>query len=136
MQTNEKHAEKISPVECEERDDVCSHKQVTELTPAAMRLLTGKWKAEIIWSLRKGKRRFSELHRDVPGITQHMLTLRLRELEQHGLVTRTMYLVVPPKVEYELTPAALALRSVFDEIQDWAEQHREQLNLSAKTTTS
>jgi len=90
---------------------------------AAMRILTGKWKGEILWLLVQGKLRFGELRRSIPGITQHMLTAQLRDLERHGLVRRTIYAEVPPRVEYELTPSARALRPVFDEILRWAEQH-------------
>lgn len=90
---------------------------------AAMRILTGKWKGEILWLLVQGKLRFGVLRRSIPGITQHMLTVQLRDLERHGLVRRTIYAEVPPRVEYELTPSAHALRPVFDEILRWAQQH-------------
>ncbi|WP_210526703.1 winged helix-turn-helix transcriptional regulator [Rubellimicrobium arenae] len=98
---------------------------------AALKLLTGKWKAEILWSLREGKLRFGELMRSIPGITQHMLTTQLRELERHGLVTRTVFPEVPPRVEYELTEAARDLRIVFEAIRHWSEKHGDSLNLEA-----
>lgn len=94
----------------------------------AMRVLTGKWKGEILWLLVGGKQRFGELRRSIPGITQHMLTVQLRDLERHGLVRRTIYAEVPPRVEYELTESARALRPVFTEIHRWAEQHGGILN--------
>lgn len=103
--------------------DACGSPRPLEQFHAAMRLLTGKWKGEILWALVSGKCRFGELRRLIPGITQHMLTMQLRELERHGLVKRTIYAEVPPRVEYELTPAARALRPVFDEIIRWAEEH-------------
>ena len=96
---------------------------------AAMRILTGKWKGEILWQLVHGRRRFGELRRAIPGITQHMLTAQLRDLEQHGLLTRTCYAEVPPRVEYELTPVALDLQPVFDEIIRWSENHAARLKL-------
>jgi len=96
---------------------------------AALRLLTGRWKMEIIWELRQNKRRFGELRRAIPGITQHMLTMQLRDLEAHGLVRRTIYAEVPPRVEYELTPAACALRPVFGALYDWCTAHADALNL-------
>ena len=102
---------------------------------AALRLITGKWKAEIMWSLKDGKRRFGELMRDIPGITQHMLTTQLRDMERHGLVTRTVYAEVPPRVEYELTPAAHDLKIVFDGLHRWAEQHAGTLRLGGSADT-
>ncbi len=69
-------------------------------------MLTGKWKGEIIWLLSQGKHRFGELRRSIPGVTQHMLTTQLRDLEANGLVRRTVYAEVPPRVEYEITPSA------------------------------
>lgn len=96
---------------------------------AALRLITGKWKAEIMWSLKDGRRRFGELMRDIPGITQHMLTAQLRDMERHGLVTRTVYAEVPPRVEYELTPVAYDLGPVFEELHRWAEEHAATLRL-------
>jgi DNA-binding HxlR family transcriptional regulator len=96
---------------------------------AALRLITGKWKAEIMWSLKDGKRRFGELMRDIPGITQHMLTTQLRDMERHGLISRTVYAEVPPRVEYELTPVAYGLKPVFEELNRWAEQHADTLRL-------
>ncbi|HVG46857.1 MAG TPA: helix-turn-helix domain-containing protein [Rubellimicrobium sp.] len=98
---------------------------------AALKLLTGKWKAEILWSLRQGKLRFGELMRSIPGITQHMLTTQLRELERHGLLTRTVFPEVPPRVEYELTQAARDLHVVFQAIRHWSETHGDSLNLDA-----
>lgn len=96
---------------------------------AALRLITGKWKAEIMWSLKDGKRRFGELMRGIPGITQHMLTAQLRDMERHGLVARTVYAEVPPRVEYELTPVAIGLKPVFEELNRWAEEHATTLRL-------
>ena len=98
---------------------------------AVMRILTGKWKGEILWRLVHGKQRFGELRRAIPGITQHMLTTQLRDLERNGLVIRTYFMEVPPRVEYELSPAALALRPVFDEIIRWSDQHATSLTLDA-----
>lgn len=98
----------------------------------AMRILNGKWKGEILWLLVKGKLRFGELRRSIPSITQHMLTVQLRDLERHGLVRRTIYAEVPPRVEYELTPSAMALRPVFDEILRWSEEHGGVLDIGAE----
>jgi DNA-binding HxlR family transcriptional regulator len=97
-----------------------------------MRILTGKWKGEILWRLGQGTLRFGELRRSIPGITQHMLTTQLRDLEAHGLVKRTIYPEVPPRVEYELTPSARDLGTVFHEIRAWSDKHAASLNLTAR----
>jgi len=85
-------------------------------------MITGKWKLEILWLLNQRMHRFGELRRALPGITQHMLTVQLRELESDGLVKRTIYAEVPPRVEYKITSAANQIRPVIQAILDWAEQ--------------
>ena len=89
----------------------------------ALRVLAGKWKSEILWQLVQRKHRFGELRQSIPGVTQHMLTTQLRDLEAEGLVKRTIYPEVPPRVEYEITPSAKALRPVFDELFRWSQEH-------------
>jgi DNA-binding HxlR family transcriptional regulator len=89
----------------------------------ALGALTGKWKGEILWQLAQRQHRFGELRRAIPGITQHMLTVQLRELEADGLVRRTVYAEVPPRVEYEVTESAKALRPVFEQLFQWWRQH-------------
>jgi DNA-binding HxlR family transcriptional regulator len=89
----------------------------------AMRPLTGKWKIEIMWALAQRTHRFGELRRALPGITQHMLTVQLRELESDGLVKRTVYDENPPRVEYEITEAAYGLRPVFKALIAWSQQY-------------
>ena len=113
----------------QERPEMCADAHPVICMRAGLRLITGKWKAEIMWSLKDGKRRFGELMRAIPGITQHMLTAQLRDMENHGLVTRTVYAEVPPRVEYELTPVAHDLKPVFEELNRWAEQHAVTLRL-------
>ncbi|MBN9241605.1 MAG: helix-turn-helix transcriptional regulator [Mesorhizobium sp.] len=88
-----------------------------------MRPLTGKWKIEILWVLAQRTRRFGELRRALPGITQHMLSLRLRELEADGLVTRTVYPENVLRVEYEVSEAAHGLKPVFRAVIGWSYQH-------------
>lgn len=89
----------------------------------AMRPLTGKWKIEILWVLAQRTRRFGELRRALPGITQHMLSLRLRELEAEGLVRRTVYAESVPRVEYEISEAVHGLKPVFRAVIGWSEQY-------------
>ncbi len=67
-----------------------------------------------------GPLRFGELRRCLPGVTQHMLTTQLRELESNGLVLRTAYAEVPPRVSYELTEAANALKPAFESLLEWS----------------
>ena len=92
----------------------------------AVGMISGRWKLEILWLLSHGKRRFGELKRGLPGITQHMLTAQLRALERDGLIKRTIFAEVPPRVEYENTDAARRLRPIFIEIVKWAEEHGEE----------
>lgn len=80
----------------------------------AMRVLGGRWRIVLVYHLLDGKRRFSELRRAMPGISQRMLTLDLRALEQAGLVQRTIYPEVPPRVEYDLTAEGQRLRDLVD----------------------
>ncbi len=86
----------------------------------ALAVLTGKWKLEILFLLGQRLYRFGELRRAIPGITQHMLTMTLRELEKDGLINRTVFPEVPPRVEYEMTSKARRLAPVFDAILRWA----------------
>lgn len=85
----------------------------------AVGVLGGKWKLHIVFHLMPGTKRFSELRRAIPDVTQQMLTAQLRELEADGIVTRTVYPVVPPKVEYCLTPLGAKLKSVTDALEFW-----------------
>jgi DNA-binding HxlR family transcriptional regulator len=85
----------------------------------AFALLSGKWKLEIMWLLNERVYRFGELRKAIPGITQHMLTAQLRELEADGLVSRTVFAEVPPRVEYEITPKARALGSTMEALTAW-----------------
>jgi DNA-binding HxlR family transcriptional regulator len=82
-----------------------------------------KWSVLIIMMLSGGPRRFSELRRDIDGISQRMLTLCLRGLERDGLVKRTIYPVVPPRVEYELTPLGQSLCEPVSALGTWAFNH-------------
>ena len=89
----------------------------------AVGMISGRWKLEILWLLSQGTHRFGELKRGLPGITQHMLTAQLRALEKDGLIKRTIFAEVPPRVEYEITPNARRLRPIFVEIVKWAEEN-------------
>ena len=80
----------------------------------AMDLVGGKWKMIILWQLRQGIRRFNELKRLLDGITQKMLTQQLRELESDGMISRTVFAEVPPRVEYGLTELGLGIIPILE----------------------
>lgn len=82
-------------------------------------LLSSKWKLLIIRDLLKGTKRYSELKQSVAGVSQKMLTQSLRELEQDGLVLREVFPVIPPRVEYRLSPLGDSLRPLFSALEDW-----------------
>ena len=89
-------------------------------------LIGGKYKALILWHLSTGTLRFSQLQRAVTA-TPRMLTLQLRELEQDGLVTRTVYPEIPPRVEYAMTDLGRSLMPILTAIRDWGTEYlREQ----------
>lgn len=92
---------------------------------AALAVIGGKWKPIILWWLNERTCRFAELRRSIPGITEKMLTQQLRELEADGIVTRTVYPVVPPKVEYSLTPYGRSLDEALRAISLWGKAHME-----------
>ena len=83
-------------------------------------LLDGPWATLIVRNLLEGPARFSELKESLPGISAHTLTNRLRKFETSGLVTRTVYAEIPPRVVYELTPTGLGLRPVLESMNAWA----------------
>ena len=89
----------------------------------AFALLSGKWKLEIMWLLNRRIYRFGELRKAIPGISQHMLTAQLRELEMDGLVSRTVFAEVPPRVEYEITSKARGLGPTMEALTKWWEEY-------------
>jgi DNA-binding HxlR family transcriptional regulator len=91
----------------------------------ALSVIGGKWKVIILWHLKEGGvKRFGELQRLVRGISQKMLTQELRDLEESGLVSRKVYPVVPPKVEYSLTETGWSLKPVLEQLCDWGKEYR------------
>lgn len=88
-----------------------------------LEVIGGKWKVAILWHLSPGTRRFSELKRQFDGITQKMLTQQLRELERDGLVSRTVYAQVPPRVEYTLTEAGMSLIPLLNLMCRWGSDY-------------
>jgi DNA-binding HxlR family transcriptional regulator len=90
----------------------------------AVQLIGGRWKLLILMRLEKGKRRFGELKKGIPNITERMLTLQLRELERDGVIIRTVYPEVPPRVDYELTEIGQELIPACLLLDGWGEKHK------------
>lgn len=91
-------------------------------------VIGGKWKPEILWFLRKGPVRFGDLLRKVEGITQVTLTKNLRELEADGIIIRTVYPEIPPRVDYRLTDFGRSVFPVLDVISWWGRDYLRQKN--------
>ena len=99
------------------REEQCS----PENAEKALKLLEGRWKMVVIFRLfGQPVMRFSELERAIPAVSQKVLIQQLKELERDGIVERTLYPQVPPKVEYKLTEVGQALYSTLDELLKWA----------------
>jgi DNA-binding HxlR family transcriptional regulator len=86
-----------------------------------------KWSVLIVRALGPGSRRFNDLKRDIGGISQRMLSLTLRGLERDGLVTRTVFPTVPPRVEYALTPLGRSLWDPVEALGAWAQRHHPEI---------
>jgi len=93
----------------------------------ALDILRGKWKIQIIGSLTFGKKRFTEMQREVTGITARMLSKELKELEINELVLRTVHDTTPVTVEYELTDYGKTLDQVIEGLRDWGVKHRKRI---------
>lgn len=91
----------------------------------ASNIIGGQWTLVICSWLIGGKLRFSELRKRLPNITERMLSLQLRKLEEHKLIKRTVYAEVPPRVEYELTPIGYELEPIIKQLENWGLKHRE-----------
>ncbi|MEX5707373.1 MULTISPECIES: helix-turn-helix domain-containing protein [Parafrankia] len=105
---------------------------------AGMDVVSGKWKSLILWELNNhGIRRFGELRRGLPGVSEKMLIQHLREMEEDGLVHREMYREVPPRVEYSLTEHGTSLNEALRPLGEWGTRRRERLAAEdALTSTS
>jgi DNA-binding HxlR family transcriptional regulator len=95
----------------------------TCMSHTVLEVLASKWVYLVVCALRTATLRHGELARKVEGITPKMLTQTLRELERNGLVTRKIYPVIPPKVDYELTDLGRNLAALLDQIRSWSEQN-------------
>jgi DNA-binding HxlR family transcriptional regulator len=90
-------------------------------------VLYGKWKIRLLWFIDQGYQRPSELQRKIPDASRRVLNVQLKELEDHELVTRKIYAVVPPKVEYSLTDFGKTLIPVIATLGQWSDEHEERL---------
>jgi len=88
---------------------------------ATLDLIDGKWKGVILYHLQDGSLRFNALRKKLGAVTQRMLTRQLRELEESGLVSRTVHAQVPPRVDYALTPEGESLQPVIDALHAWGQ---------------
>ncbi len=101
-----------------------------------LHVIGGRWKVLILWYLKENLRRFGELKRLMPGITQKMLTHQLRELERDGLVHRKVYTQVPPKVEYSITAHGKSLAPILNQMGKWGTEHQKMFRETAREKQS
>ena len=99
------------------------NKQYVCLLDLAVELFRGKWKAVILCHLNKGEKRFLELQRITCGVSQKVLSEKLRELEEDGLIIKVVYPEVPPRVEYFLTDKGKELAAILDNVEAWSKKH-------------
>ncbi|WP_247236131.1 helix-turn-helix domain-containing protein [Telluribacter sp. SYSU D00476] len=90
-------------------------------------VLYGKWKMRLLWFIHEGSQRPSELQRKIPDASRRVLNMQLKELEEHELVSKVIYPVVPPKVEYSLTEFGKTLIPVIAALGQWGDEHEERL---------
>ncbi|MGY6240645.1 MULTISPECIES: winged helix-turn-helix transcriptional regulator [Burkholderia] len=90
---------------------------------ATVEVAGGKWKPLIVYYLLSGTKRFGELRTLIGGVTQRSLTLQLRELESHGIISREVFAEVPPRVEYSLTEFGRTLAPVLNAMKDWGDSY-------------
>ncbi|RNI22587.1 winged helix-turn-helix transcriptional regulator [Rufibacter latericius] len=90
-------------------------------------VLYGKWKIRLLWFIHEGNKRPSELQRKIPDASRRVLNMQLKELEEHEFISKVIYPVVPPKVEYSLTELGESLIPVLSVLGNWGDKHQELL---------
>ncbi|KJH62475.1 winged helix-turn-helix transcriptional regulator [Acinetobacter calcoaceticus] len=115
-------------------EDPQQRKVWAKITSEALKVIEGKWKIIILCQLFAAKQplRFSTLEKLIEGVNQKMLIQQLKQLEQDGIIKRTVYPQVPPKVEYELSEIGLALGPSMEALIEWAEFKNQKLNSDSK----
>ncbi|RXJ81776.1 helix-turn-helix domain-containing protein [Arcobacter sp. F2176] len=106
-------------IKYKEKDYTCSFEFVLDI-------VSGKWKGLVLWHLSKGTMRYNEIHKILGKITQKMLTQTLRDLEKHNLISRKVYPVIPPKVEYTITKNGEKLIPIFYQLSKWGDEMAEE----------
>lgn len=101
-------------------------------TAYTLSLIGGRWKPTILWRLLDGKLRYNELKKSISGISERVLVLQLRELENDDLVKRIVYPEVPPRVEYELTPLGWSMEALLQHMSDWGVAHKKATTTRSK----
>ena len=117
-------------------DYVATHPAGCTAVTTTLAIIGGKWKILILYHLCAGTQRFNELRRLLPDITQRMLTLQLRELEDDGIVHREVYPQVPPKVEYSLTAFGKTLIPVIEVMDAWGKQYASECSRHRRVSES
>jgi len=113
------------------------NKEYTCTVELTLDIIGGKWKPLILWHLGvSGTKRFSEVKRSLPGITQKMLTQQLRELEADGMITRKIYPQVPPRVEYTITNEGESLMPILSSMCKWGKEYYEKVQNSIDIETT
>ncbi|UZR98088.1 winged helix-turn-helix transcriptional regulator [Chondrinema litorale] len=90
---------------------------------ATIDIIGGKWKPPLIWLLMKGPLRFGEIHKLIPGMALKVLSRSLKELESDGIIIRTAYPEIPPRVVYSLSEKGESLRQIMHLLSDWSKEH-------------
>ena len=120
-------ADEPAATACEQAEVAGEQAEMAERSPCRAREVLqrvgDKWSVLAIDLLGRGTMRFTELHRAIDGITARMLTVTLRGLERDGIVTRTIHPVIPPRVEYALTPMGRTLLDTIGQLVDWTDSH-------------
>ncbi|RYD65055.1 MAG: transcriptional regulator [Verrucomicrobiaceae bacterium] len=111
----------------EERDYSPKIDSLRENCPvrAALDVLAGRWKPSILHEIKDSSRRFSDIQNAIPGISAQALTVQLRQLEADGIVERTIYPEIPPRVEYRVSDHGHSLATLMDELENWGIKHLE-----------
>lgn len=92
-----------------------------------LKVIGGRWKVYVLYFLFEGTKRLSELQRQIPGASQKVIIQALRELEEHGIVSRQVFAQVPPRVDYRLTRLGKTLEPIVHSLCDWGKRHAEAL---------
>lgn len=114
---------------CDSKDDTMYEKKIPKDLSCglniAIEVMGGKWKANLLANINKGMKRPSELHKSIPQASARVLNQQLSELEFHGIITKKIYNVIPPKSEYSLTPGGESLLEVLYAMKNWGEGYKE-----------